>query len=267
MTNRAPADGDWWGESTIEVGQRGVWRMGALRLFVERHAGEWLLAHHSSDDETDTRLEYERTRELSPFPEEAEVKRFAVERPDTRIQLAPLLPDRPLVSLPEHPFHVLAGEKVRIFVSCPLWVSVQVGKKLRPLVEIPIYRSSDTWFGPNTREGELAYASRTRCRSILADLPRRPQRAVVPVVVSNRAEKTLVIERLSLPVPQLPLYRAADGGVWTSQVQVVVQEQKGQADIEIGKKPPEVGKGELLAEPRDPAARSMFTRALGAMIG
>lgn len=267
MAKRTPGEKHWWGESSLEVGQRGVWRIGALQLYVERRPGEWLLAHQSSDDETDTSLGFEVTEDLTPLPEEAEVKRFAVGSADPRLRLAPILPDRPLVSRPEHPFHVLAGEEVRIFVSCPLWVSVQAGKKLRPLAEIPIYRSSDTWFGPSTREGELAYGSRTRCRSSLADLPRRPQRAVIPVVVRNRADETLVIERLSLPVPHLPLYLATDGGLWTSQVQMVVQDQKGLADIEIGKQPPEVGKGGMVSDPRDPVGGSIFTRAIGAMIG
>ena len=268
MTRRSQgADGGWWGDTTLGIGQRGVWRIGALQLYVERHPGEWLVAHWSSGDETDTSLGFEIVQDLLPLPGDAEVKRFAVGRPDTLLHLAPVLPDRPMVSLPEHPFHVLAGEEVRIFVSCPLWVSVQAGKKERPLTEIPIYRSSDTWFGPNTREGELAYASRTRCRSSLEALPRRPQRAVVPVVVRNRSEETLVIERLNLPVPHLPLYLGADGGLWTSQVQLAVHAQQGQLDMEIGKKPSEAGKGGLVAGPRDPAGRSLFTRAIGAMIG
>ena len=27
MTSRAPADSSWWGDSNLEVGQRGVWRI------------------------------------------------------------------------------------------------------------------------------------------------------------------------------------------------------------------------------------------------
>jgi hypothetical protein len=85
--------------------------------------------------------------------------------------------------------------------------------------------------------------------------------------VRNRAEETLVIERLSLPVPHLPLYQTPEGGLWSSQVKMTVQEQNGQANIEIGKKPPEAGKDGLVAEPRDPVGKSLFTRAIGAMIG
>jgi hypothetical protein len=236
-------------------------------LWVEHRAGEWLLVHRSSGDETDSHLGFEAAPALDPLAEEGQVLRFAMGRGEPLLRLVPVLPDRPLVSRPEHPFHVLAGEEVRIFVSCPVWVAVQVGKKPQTLAEIPIYRSTDTWFGPNTREGALAYASRTRCRLAPGDLPVRPQRAEVPVVVRNRADATLVIERLSLPVPHLALYRAPDGGLWTSQVKMVVQELKGQADIEVGKKPGEVGPGELVTGPRDPVGGSILTRAIGAMIG
>lgn len=267
MTGPGSETGHWWGGFALQTGQRGVWRIGALELYVELRPGEWLVAYRRHEDETDASLDVEILQSPPALPVDALVERFAVGQPDSRLRLTPLLPDRPLVSRPENPFHVLAGEEARIFVSCPLWVSVQAGRRSRPLMELPIYRPTDTWFGPNTRQGQLAYGSRTRCRSALADLPRRPQRAVVPVVVRNRTEGTLVMERLSLPVPNLPLYLGRDGGLWTNQVQIDVQGSNGQGTVEVGKKPAEAENGDLVAAPRDPAGRSLFTRAIDAMIG
>ena len=48
----------WWGEFSIQEGQRGMWRIGSLHLSVEHLPGEWLVAHHSTDDETDTSVAY-----------------------------------------------------------------------------------------------------------------------------------------------------------------------------------------------------------------
>jgi hypothetical protein len=189
-----------------------------------------------------------------------------MERSESALRLLPRLPDRPVVSRPDTPFYVLAGEEIRLFVSSPVWVHVLSGE--RELLEIPIYRPSDTWFGPSTREGEVCYASWTSGRTELAELPRRPHRAVATVRVENHTEKSVLVERLNIPVPYLALYAAADGSLWTQGVTLRMVEDGATAEIHIAKEgPPEAPGATRLADPREDADRNLLVRALSALIG
>src|SRR5439155_1571474 len=82
-------------------------------------------------------------------------------------------------------------------------------------------RLSDTWYGPNTREGELCYSSKTFCRTHLADLPLRPHRVLTPVSIQNNAKDPLLLEQLSLPLPYLSTYVDENGSLWTEEITVV----------------------------------------------
>ncbi|GAB4264548.1 MAG: hypothetical protein Kow0092_16300 [Deferrisomatales bacterium] len=260
--------GVWWGSFELAEGQTGRWRVGALTLWIRRDPAEWTVAHVSADDPFDTSAEVQVPAE-EPLPEEGvTLSRFAARKTYGHLRVQPILPDRPVVSRPEVPFHVLAEDEVRVYVSSPVWVKIEAGRPLRPLLEVAPYRVSDTWFGPNTREGELCYAGRTRCRHEPEDLPRRPQRAVTPVVVRNRAEKTLAVERLNLPAPLLSLYASPAGALWTQPLVVEIAREGATAEIRIERKaPPEAPGAVLLTGPREDAGKNMLTRALGALIG
>lgn len=76
-------------------------------------------------------------------------------------------------------------------------------------------RPSDTWFGPTTSEGEPCYASKTVCRLRVEDVPLRPHRCLTKVTLRNRADDSLSLDRLKLPVNALALcmpIRTTDSG-------------------------------------------------------
>jgi len=50
----------------------------------------------------------------------------------------------------EQPLGVPPGEQASVYVSSPLWVRIETGKPAKLLCELPTFRPSDTWFGPNT---------------------------------------------------------------------------------------------------------------------
>ncbi len=266
---RNPAEPQlWWGTFPLPLGETWRWRIGALSVWLRREANEWRVTHRNSGDPFDATFEEGRP-EAEPAPaEDVAVLRLAEEATRDPIRLTPVLPDRPVVSRPEQPFHVLGGKQVQIYVSSPLWLRVETGPPTCTLLELPLYRSSDTWVGPNTREGELCYASRTSCRHTLADLHPRAQRAVTPVQIHNRTERTLLIERLNLPVPYLPLVATPEGMLWTHGVTAEITREGETAEIEIARKPPrEAARAKRLAPPRSDEGGSMITRALGALIG
>jgi len=182
------------------------------------------------------------------------------------VWLRPLLADRALVSRPMSPLYVPAGETATIFVRSPLWLRVEVGDNLVPLLELPILRPSDTWFGPTTMEGELCYASQTYARLSLENLPIGPHHAITQITIQNQADSQLLVEHLKLPVPYLALFEAADGLLWTQGVTMTRSRDTGMANFQIESDPPEWVRAEKrLSEPRQATSIKTAIYAFGAL--
>ncbi|MDQ2070776.1 hypothetical protein [Natronospira bacteriovora] len=204
----------WWGRYDLDEGQTGMqWRIGPLQLQARRWRQEWRLAWREGEDPLSTTLEHGPLDELDE--EGHTVARYAFSDSSRGLYLKPRLADRPVVVRPDIPLYVPGGEETVIYVSTSIWVQVMNAEETATLTEIPSYRPSDSWFGPNTREGELCYASRSLARLRLDEVIQRPHRVVSPVTVRNKAEDALLIERLSVPVPLLPLYASRQNQLWT----------------------------------------------------
>jgi hypothetical protein len=204
----------WWGHYPLEEGRHGLfWQIGPLALQARRWRQEWRLAWQEGEDPLTSELSFSALDELDET--RCKVARFAFQESARGLTLCPRLADRPVVVRPDTPLYIPPREETIIYVSTSAWVQVLSDDGGVPLIEIPSYRPSDSWFGPNTREGELCYASRSLARLRLDEIVQRPHRVVSPVTIRNRAADALLIERLSVPVPLLPLYASAEHQLWT----------------------------------------------------
>lgn len=204
----------WWGHYPLAEGDNGLfWQIGPLSLQARRWRQEWRLAWREGRDPLDTALSFSGLSELDETG--CSVARFAFRESGRGLTLRPRLADRPVVVRPDTPLYIPPREETIIYVSTSAWVQVLVDDGGGALTEIPSYRPSDSWFGLNTREGELCYASRSLARLRLEEIVQRPHRVVSPVTIRNRAGDALLIERLSVPVPILPLYASAEHQLWT----------------------------------------------------
>ena len=253
---------DWWSNFAIEVGQGLQWELGSCRLTAFRHEGEWQLAHECGSSE-ETGPGTSRVTTISEAPPEApELKRFAASRATNIIKLLPRAADRSVVAKPYPPLHLLAADETKIYISSPAWLEVTVGKRHHKLCELPARTLSDTWFGPNTREGDVAYALRTRARVQLAEMPMRTYRIITPVTIRNDGQDTLLIDRMNLPVPFLSVYSSQDGFLWTESVTLTRSQEAELASLKIGKGPPREAVGtERLSEPRQVSDPSFLVQA------
>ncbi|PLX40181.1 MAG: hypothetical protein C0608_09860 [Deltaproteobacteria bacterium] len=268
MVKKTKAPVSWWGEYEIPVDGFAKWEVGPLTLVTERKASEWRLIHWQSDNIAENRVSTVVSKTPPEIPEEAVDQRYAVDGTSPSITLTPMLPNRDVVSLPETPYSVLASEKVRIYVRTPIWVGVVSTKRKQQLFELPVYRMSDTWFGPDQMVGELCYASTTVCRTSLEDFPPWPHGVITPVYIKNSTDETLTVERIHIPAPNLSLFIDEKGGLWTQHVTIVLNKDSKNVEVNIGKKPPlEAGKTTLLAEARKKDAKSMLSKSLSALIG
>src|SRR3569832_2052166 len=229
----------WWGGFNLEQDEALRWRIGPLTLWLRRRLHEWQLAHRRDDGEID-----------HPHLAAGE--------------LVPMLADRPVVTRPVVPFYLSGGEEVTVYVSSPLWVRILTGGVF--MQEVATQRPSDTWDGPNTREGELCYASETHCRLSLDELPWRPHRAVTPLLLRNRDRRPLLIERLNLPVGYLSLYANEQGALWTQTV--TIKREQGSDVLDVGTaSPAEAGAARLVCRPRSEPDKGGVIRAFTSLFG
>lgn len=256
----------WW--EAVELGLDGSvqWCIGPLCLRVFRSRRELRVAFRRGEDALDETLSREQPApKLSPEEEEAfDVRRFAHTSGD-QIRLRPRTPDRPLVVKPAHPFGLPPEEQVTLFVSSALWIDLLNPAEVTLLTEAA-YRPSDTWFGANTRVGELCYASRTSAHLDLETLPLRPHRATTAVTIHNRSRELLWLERLKLPLTNLSVFASQEGRIWTEALDLRHQRPGAPAEASIGKGPPAgAGRTQRLADPPVAITRGFLVDAFGGL--
>jgi hypothetical protein len=169
------ASAPWWSCRDVDEGQGICCTLGPLTLTLLRESDAWHL--WMSREEWDETQAYEAAVEtLQARPEPGDSERFVFGKSPRRLCLRPLLADRSVVVRARQSVFIPPGEEAMLYLSTPVWVSVDLGEPARALREIPVQQLSDTWFGPSTREGELCYAARTHARNHLDEVPRRPHR-------------------------------------------------------------------------------------------
>jgi len=254
---------DPWGTFKIRLDQAGRWRLGPSTIWIRRTTKEWLIAVQTGRDYLSTEAEVVIPVEGDwPSADDAAYSRFAFSETRNEITLWPELSPISVVFSPETPVLVTPGEHVTLYVSTPLWVRLETGDPPALLGEFPTFRPSDTWFGPNTREGERCYAVKMSGRLHLNDLPARAHRAITPIQIRNRAKEMLNVEQVRLPVQLLSLYRGGDGMLWTQPV-VLERDADGTAAVLHLKEhfEPEARDLKLIRTPREEQAEGFVVRA------
>ena len=258
----------WWGKFKFHEGYTAHWRIGPLSLWFQRLQNEWRIAYLQIDISDEMATEVNLPVSPDEISADATHERYVFRNTKELLNILPALADRPVVTCPATPFFLPSGEEINIFVSSPLWIRIEVHEEGQLLLEMPIYRPSDTWFGPSTREGELCYASQTNCRLHPDELSFRPHRAITPVMVKNKAETSLLIERISLPVNYLSLFHASSGQLWTQTITMERKEEENVATMQLAKGPPsQAGRAALVHGPRLKSDKRVLMRALTALFG
>ena len=195
----------WTQTFTLKEGQTSYWQIGSMELWIARREGCLEIYQRQGSESHHNSLVVEMKTE-TPIPELSTVARIALPEDDAVLRFAPLTADRPVVVRPSQPFYVLARSEACLYLSTPLWLSIRTEPAQRLLLEFPLYRLSDTWFGPSTRVGELCYATRTRASLQPPQPPTPPHRAFTALTLVNRSGDPILLERVNLPAPNLSLF-------------------------------------------------------------
>ena len=254
----------WWGDYEIGPEETRRWQIGPMSLWVTRGEGEWRIATTEGDDPLDSRLSVAETAE-EPVGDDVDARRFAVRGDDRIVRLTPGLPDRPLIVKAATPFFIPTTQEVTLYVSSPLWLRVYTGEDGHELLDVPLDRPSDTWFGPDTMSGEMCYASQSSARMHLESLSVRPHRSISALRVQNSAASTLQFERLKVPVQHLSLFTSEEGHLWTEALQLDRRDETANANVDLVRE--RVRTQAFVAPPRIKLGKRGLSDALGRIFG
>ena len=256
----------WRGMYELPDAAAGQWQIGPLRLHVRRDGSRWRLVTEQLPDPLDPGV-FAQCPIDAPEPLGA-ARIVATTGNHATLQLSAHLPARSVVARPVDPLTVLPGDHATLFVSLPIWVQVRWPGVDEPLLDVPTFRPSDTWFGPSLVDGEVCYATRTRARALLGEVAALPGRAISRLSIHNLSGAVLRLERVRLPVELLALHEDGRGQLWTDSLTYSVGEVALDADVKRHDGPAEeAGATSLVAPPRiDPRLRS-WKRALSGLLG
>lgn len=259
---------NWWGD--FHFPEKTQWVMRCAEVCLEMHSAphQWWLGYEwqQTTDQDEPSLK----NETSPFisaPKHEQRFVFA-ELPD-RVIIRPALADRPVVCRPAVSVNLLPFQEVTLFVCLPLWLKIASASSEQTLLDIPTVRVCDSWFGPNTREGVLSYASQVSEQLDVKPITSNKARAVIEVRIQNQSEQMLTLDKISVPAPNLNLYMDKEGQFWTQRI-TLVRRNLDDAILSLD----DVMSGglaltelELVSAAREDIGRSKITKAISALFG
>ncbi|MCA9696143.1 MAG: hypothetical protein KC431_01375 [Myxococcales bacterium] len=259
----------WWGDFEFESGEQRRWQIGPLNLWISRVDNEWRVVNSWSGDPLDPALVI-----AEPFAEDEEPapsleRRRYLFAEEGRLRILPRVADRPMVTRPEMPVILPAGQRATLYLATPLWVELSLlsssGAAL-VFAEIPTWKASSTWYGENTLEGNLYYATRTRARLSLPETPGPGPRVITCMQVANNHGEPLRIERIALPLPQMSVFRDENSALWT-EAATVDYEPTGNSPVQLQQKPQQaLGATTLVSGSREDRSSNIIVRALSAAL-
>lgn len=236
-----------WNKHLCAEGQVYMCAVAQLRLWLMRNRQGWLVATKHV-----TESEFQPLHETASVPDQTEWQRFVTPSASSTVQIAPLLPDRPVVSRPESRIEIAPLHKGRFLVTIPVWLRVQFGvPEPVTLCEFPTHVLSKTWFGHPSEEGEIGYALTTRARQEVAELTDVEGRAICPILLENNTHEALVFAQLLLSVRHMSVYQTHDGKLWTNECRLGYTGSIFPASVTFGRTAPEQAKDSwLMSGPR-----------------
>jgi len=195
-----------WEKYQFSEGQALFWHLGPLELFIKASPHDWRIFYKHDLDPLLIHEEFNPNADLPENTNTYQIERYVTADPYSSLQLSPLLSDIPVVARPELTLKVPPKESTIIYVSTPLWIKATYDKN-HPLFELPVFRLSDTWFGPNPTDGELCYSIKTAARINLSELPVRTYRAITEVRIINKSSQTMTVDRVKIPLQYFSLFK------------------------------------------------------------
>ncbi len=252
----------FWGDFEIKSDAIRYWRLASLELWIQRSAREWRIAYRHEENEGDDDPRPNEKAESMPD----NFSRFAFKQTAATLRILPALARLPLVANLENPFFLAPRNEVYLHVSSPIWLQIQTVDPKVPLLDLPTLRLNDTWFGPNTLEGDLCLAAKKFAYLDLENVTWPPHRALTSACIRNNSERVLAIEKIRLPLPNLQLFQDGEKRFWTESIRFEMESEHEIARLHVPPDNPFAPKKlELVAEERE-KEKNMMGRAFSLLL-
>lgn len=198
-------------------------------------------------------------------PENILWSRWPFKNENRIIQLVPLLPDRAVVIKPDASFRILKHKQVKVCARVPVWVQINiVSNDVFYLTEFPSVVLSNTWFG-SFLEGELCYWISSGLHQRFECDTQRPHMAICPILLDNKSEEELLIDKICLHVDNLSLY-IDNKQLWSDETHIIYKGNDQASQVSVsGMAPSEVSSADLIKTPRNPIKKNFFAKTFSTL--
>ncbi len=238
-------------------------------LYVQRQSQQWRLykqARPHAQCNLDQALV---VSQRIPLPDNLEmVKSWMSGEQESTLRIVPCMADRNLVLNLDKPIVVPAGRRPKFYLALPLMYQLYIGNSKQPFYEFLIEKLPLSWFGSNTRRGELCYQFEAEVLQDYEQTAPIPHRAMLELRLCNRDTDHLSIDRINLPAQFLPVYKVDGNRYWTTALTITNEKLTDELSLHYAKSVPcRYDSLQLVSESRLRSEARTILRALEAIIG
>ncbi len=232
----------WWGVKTLNNQEIVQWSIHDRFIALQKDLREWTIYNYETTTEQNCSLVYKKLLDTQHLGH-ATATRFVLPQHVNSVLVEPSLADRAMIVKPSNPLLIMPDESIKVYISTPLWLTILYAEKDLPLLDVPFWRPSDSWFGKNTMHGDLCYAKYTDAALSITEANPRSHRAITSVTIVNKQSTPLSVERLNLPTPKLKVYVDEMGQFWSEDLIIEQKTEHGASVSEVDHKVPEHDSG------------------------
>lgn len=238
-------------------------------LYIQRQPQQWQLSRMPREHPQCALNPELEIRHQATVPAGAEIiQRWTSGEQESTLRIVPAMADKNLVVRLGQAMMIPSGRRPKFYLSLPLMYQLYIGNGKQPFYEFFIEKLPLTWFGSNTRRGELCYQFFSDVEHEVDSGVRVPHRAMLELRLCNRDGDHLSLDKINLPAQYLPVYRVDGKSFWTTALTITNEKLTDELSLHYGKTVPcrhEVL--QLISEPRLRSEARTILRALEAIIG
>ena len=247
----------FWKKYEFKANQSLSFRAGFAEVLVKRTTDGWLIKSHMLEQPSESIL----AEEIEEKVIDPEAFHFQTGKSNQLI-LVPAFPVKAVVFRNNNNIKISAGESADLFFRIPLTMQLyfQEVKEENKMLEVPLQRLSDTWFG-EADSGEPAFSIGNYFDIELSDVKALPWEAITPVEIKNNTTGIFELQRLILRVEDFSLY-LKNKQLFSNHVEIEFRGPEHAGSVTLSAKDDIHGqKPVLIARPRAAAGRNLLRKS------
>lgn len=260
---------NWWGTFEFSPGHTLQLACADMNMVFTCQQHQWWLGYQWQKHLNQVVPEVLAVNEAIDMTVFEKQQRIVFSKLPSELTLRPALADRPVVCRPVVTVSLLPHQQVSLFVCLPLWIQLWSEQSREVLLDVPSVKVCDTWFGANSREGTISYASRVSEQLDVKPISNNLSRAAIEVRIQNQSSELLNLDKISIPAPNLSLYADDKGQLWTPRITMVRRDNSDatlsvEDEMSCGLKKQALT---LVTSAREDLGKHKITKAISALFG